>query len=455
MRRNGSAIERLPVTDIMFLLEEQTAGPQTIALLAAFGSTDRRPSGEELASTIAPRLPAAPVLRRRVHWPPWWQGRPLWVDDGRFDVTNHVRVAAVPAPGDEGSVLGVAGELLAAPLDQTRPLWELWLLEGAADGRQWLLWKLHHAVADGEGALVLLGALVDGGPPVAHEEWRPAPPPAPLALVVDAIDRYARALAVAAVRLAHVRATVGRARDAVAQVRADLRPNAPRLPFNRPLGGRRHYLLVRRDLDAVRAAAHARGATVNDVVVAAVGAGVVELLRSLGTPTEGLALQVSVPVSLRRGGATTAGNAVVGIKIPVPLDIASDEPEALVEAVASATRARKAGPRADAGFGAMGSELMPVPLLRVVLGRALRGDQRFINSYVTDLIGPAERVSLAGAVIGEAFAIGPLSGGVGLGAAALSYGGQLAITLLADPDACPRADLVVAGMERFLSTLTP
>jgi hypothetical protein len=144
------------------------------------------------------------------------------------------------------------------------------------------------------------------------------------------------------------------------------------------------------------------------------------LLRVLGVDARDLKLQVSVPVALRRTGDSVAGNAVGGIRVPVPLDTDPEDPAALLGAVASATRARKAGPKAGAGFGMLGSELMPVPLLRAILGRALRGDQRFINVYVTDLAGPPSRVSIAAADIAEAFPIGPLSAGVGLGAAALS-----------------------------------
>jgi WS/DGAT/MGAT family acyltransferase len=315
-----------------------------------------------------------------------------------------------------------------------------------------MLWKLHHVVADGERALALLGALVDPDPSLTRDDWRPAPRPGSLALVVDASRRLVVSLAAALSMLAHPRRIVERIRAGSSRVRTDLRRDAPRLPFNRPLGQRRRYLLVRADLDAVRMLAHRHRATVNDIVIAAFAAGVTDLLRELGRRTAGLMLQVSVPVSLRHEGPQT-GNAVGGLKIGVPLDSDPGRPAALLDAVAAATRARKAGPPADAGFGGLGSELMPVPLLRAVLGRALRGDQRFINTYVTDLIGPPSRVALAGVEIAEGFPIGPLSAGVGLGAAALSYAGQLSITVLADPDACRRVDLVAAGIERFLHAL--
>lgn len=448
----ASRIERLPVADVIFLLEERTA-PQTIALLGHFGGPagSGGPTIDELRTTVAERLAAAPVLRRRVHWPGWWRGRPLWVDDDRFTLADHVRAVSVPEPGDEVAVLATAGGLLAVPLDQRRPLWELVLLDGTADGRPWLVWKLHHVVADGEQALALLGALVDPGAPAVEERWRPAPVPSSWTLASDAIRRDVAALSRALGRLSRPRTSLRGVRDGLAQLRTDLRPSAPRLPFNRPLGPRRRFLLVRADLDPVRAAAHRRGATVNDVAVAAMAAGVVDLLRSRHQPTEGLVLQVSVPVSLRHGGTTTsAGNAVGGMRVPVRLDLDPDDAVALLDSVASATRARKAGPGAAAGFGALGSELMPIPLLRTVIGRALTGEQRFVNVYVSDLVGPTETVRLTGFEIAEAFPIGPLSAGVGLGATVLSYAGTLSITVLTDPEACPDADVVAAGMERFL-----
>lgn len=461
----GREIERVPVSDIVFLLQEETA-PQTIALLARFGAPGGSPSLEALRGTVAGRLADAPVLRRRVHRPGRWRGRPVWVDDGGFDLADHVRAVAVPGPGDEDAVLAVVGDLLAAPLDQSRPLWELVLLDGTTDGHPWLLWKVHHVVADGERALALLGALVDPGvpagsgapggtgPPTGDDRWRPAPLPTDLALFVDGVGRRLTALTAALRRLAHPAAVAGRLRAGLAQLRTDLRPDAPALPFNRPLGSRRRYLVLRADLAPLHDAARRRRATLNDVAVAAMAAGVHELLRSSRHPTAGLVLQVSVPVSLRRdGNSPDAGNAVGGMRVPVPLDADPSDAPAFLDAVATATRARKAGPGAAAGFAALGSELMPVPLLRALLGRALRGGQRYINVYVSDLVGPRERVALGGVEIAEAFPVGPLSAGVGLGAVFLSYAGRLSATVLTDPEACPRAEVVAAGMERFLRRL--
>jgi diacylglycerol O-acyltransferase / wax synthase len=453
--RGPALIDRIPVADLIFLLEDQPTAPQTIGLLATFAEGSGGPSLDELRDVVAARLHAVPLLRRRAWTPGRLQGRPLWVDDEGFDLDDHLAARRVPDPGDDHAVLTVVADLLGTPLDRGRPLWELWLLEGAADGRTRLLWKLHHVLADGERALGLLAALVDPGPADLPEPWRPAPPPRALRLSTDAARRIVASTGAAVARLARPRILLARARDGVRQLRTDLRADAPRLPFNRPLSARRRYHVVPVGLRAVRDAAHDHGATVNDVVVAAVVAGVIHLLRDTGSPTAGLLLQASVPVSLRRHGAgTAAGNAVGGMRIPVPLDVDPTDTGALLTAVAAATRARKSGPRADAGFGLLGSELMPHGLLRAILGRALRGDQRFINTYVTDLVGPAAPVRLAGAEIVEAVPLAPLSAGVGLGAAALSYAGRLSITILADPEACPRSDLVAAGACGFLRDLT-
>jgi WS/DGAT/MGAT family acyltransferase len=450
----GAPIDRIPVADLIFLLEDQPTAPQAIGLLATFAEGGG-PALGALRDVLVARLGAVPPLRRRIWTPGHLQGRPLWIDDEDFDLGDHLAARRVPDPGDAAAVLGLAAELLGMPLDRTRPLWEVWLLEGAADGRTRLLWKLHHVLADGERALALLGALVDPGPADVSQPWRPAPPPPALRLVGDAVRRVLASAWAAIARLARPRALLAHARDGVRQVRTDLRADAPHLPFNRPLSGRRRYHVVQTELYAIRDAAHRHGATVNDAVVAAVAAGVVQLLRAAGHPTGGLVLQASVPVSLRRqGAATAAGNAVGGMKVPVPLDVDSADPGALLATVAAATRARKSGPRADAGFRLLGSELMPAGVLRAILGRALRGDQRFINTYVTDLVGPTAPVRLGGVEIVEAVPLAPLSAGVGLGAAALSYAGRLSITILADPEACPASDLVAAGADRFLRELT-
>lgn len=178
MTAHPPPVQRIPVADLVFLVEEEIT-PQTIALLARFSTTGDGPAVETLRETITSRLPAIPSLCRRVQHVPWWQGRPLWVDDDAFDIDRHVRAEPVPSPGDEAAVLRVVGRLITVPFDPRHPLWDLVLLDAGAGGR-WMLWRLHHVVADGERALWLLAALIDpglplGDPPASRSRWAPPP----------------------------------------------------------------------------------------------------------------------------------------------------------------------------------------------------------------------------------------------------------------------------------------
>jgi len=159
--------QRLSVQDAGFLYLEHAGLPQHVAILAvAEGGPLHGPDGrlrlDALRQQLAGRLQLVPRLRQRVLWPRVGQGLPLWVDDSGFDLTNHVHVVQVPAPGGEGELLGLCDELCLRLLDRTRPLWELWLVAGLANGRVGLLLKLHHSLADGLAAVQIAGLLLDG-----------------------------------------------------------------------------------------------------------------------------------------------------------------------------------------------------------------------------------------------------------------------------------------------------
>jgi diacylglycerol O-acyltransferase / wax synthase len=118
------------------------------------------------------RLHLAPRLRQVLVRPRRGLGPPAWADDTRFDIGRHVRARTVRPPGDEAALLALCAELNQPPLERSRPLWELWLLPGLADGNVGVLFRLHHTVADGVAAMAMMGALLQAAPGAA-------PPPGP------------------------------------------------------------------------------------------------------------------------------------------------------------------------------------------------------------------------------------------------------------------------------------
>ena len=166
MSQPASRYQRLSVQDAGFLYLEHAGLPQHVAILAVVeGGPLHDPDGrlrlDEVRRELGGRLELVPRLRQRVLCPRVGQGLPLWVDDPAFDLANHVRAVHLPAPGGQRELLRLCDQLCLQLLNRTRPLWELWLVTGLAQGRVGLVLKLHHTLADGLAAVQIAGLLLD------------------------------------------------------------------------------------------------------------------------------------------------------------------------------------------------------------------------------------------------------------------------------------------------------
>jgi diacylglycerol O-acyltransferase len=447
--------QRLSVQDAGFLYLEHAGLPQHVAILAvAEGGPLDDPDGrlrlDAVRGELAGRLQLVPRLRQRVLWPRVGQGLPLWVDDPGFDLANHVRAVQVPAPGGERELLGLCDELCLRLLDRARPLWELWLVAGLANGRVGLVLKLHHSLADGLAAVQIAGVLLDGtaDAPSPVAPWQPRPAPSGSALVADNLAGRRAGLAAALARLGHPGQLAAQARvlAGAAQLAAGGRRHQRRSVLRRPVGGRRRLAVVRAQLAEVKAVAHAQGATVNDLLLAAVTGGLRELLLARGTPVEGLALYASVPVALRAGADPAALGNQVGLMI-VPLPVGEPDPAQRLQLITRATTERKRRPERLASLRPVGS----LTILRV-LNRYSR-HQRIVDLFVTNVPGPQRPLYVLGARLLEAFPVVQVAGNVPLSVAVLSYAGQLNIGIQSDPDGCPDLDVFADGLRRSLEEL--
>jgi diacylglycerol O-acyltransferase len=176
-------LERLSPVDAANMRVESHGGPMHVAAVGVVDGTalldaEGRLRLEEVRADLERRLHLAPRLRQVLVRPRPGLGPPAWADDMRFDIRRHVRAHPVPAPGDEAALLAVCLELNQPLLDRSRPLWELWLLPGLADGNVGVLFRLHHAVADGVAAMAMMRALFGVGPTVSLRLVSPAPPAA-------------------------------------------------------------------------------------------------------------------------------------------------------------------------------------------------------------------------------------------------------------------------------------
>ena len=188
-----SRYDRLSLADRSNLRIERPATPLHIAGLCVVAAAplldgSGRLDLEMIKRRLTRRLGRVPVLRRIVHPAPPLCGPPLWVDDPAFSIENHVRSTAIAPPGDESSLLATTERLLSPLLDRSHPLWQLWFLTGLADGQVGMLFKIHHAVADGLAAVALMMTFLDlapDAPDPPDASWTPTPTPAHWALFTD------------------------------------------------------------------------------------------------------------------------------------------------------------------------------------------------------------------------------------------------------------------------------
>ncbi len=384
---------------------------------------------DEVRADLEQRLYLAPRLRQVLVCPRPGLGSPAWADDARFDIRRHVRARPVPAPGDEAALLAVCSELNEPPLDRSRPLWELWLLPGLADSNVGLLFRLHHAVADGVAAIALMGALFGATPNTPAPPgpaWRPASAPGAWQLFTDSWRRHADAVAATAFGLRHPAAVVRSAGARARQLRLIAGEGlAPRVSWNRPAGTRRRLFLLRADLASAKAVAHAHGGTVNDLVLAAVAGGARQLLAGRGELRPGMVLKATVAAAARDpGDLAPSGNRAAIMLVPLP--VSDPDPARRLAQIARLTRARKRyRPYQPAARFAQRAMVWVMPR------------QRLVNLFTSNLPGPPEPLYLAGARVLELYQVGVVQGNVTVAVGVLSYAGQLNITVLGDADAVP------------------
>ncbi len=438
MRRGG--IDRITAEDTVSLATDVGPVPMQVGVVLVLDPTPAF-APEEVVRQLADRVRAVPRLRRALRSTPLGCGRPIWVDDPAFDVGRHTEVVSCPPSGDEHSLLAVAATAVTTPLPRERPLWRITIVTDLADGRAALIVVFHHVLADGIGGLAVLAHLVDGAPPVAPTPGFPEAAPSPGALAADAWRGRARAIG-------GLGRSVRRLRAAVAQLRGaggGARPAPSSL--NAPTGAHRAFRIARSPVADLRRVAHAHDATINDLVLTSVAGALHDLVHARGEHVERFVL--SVPMSSRAEASADALGNEVGV-VPLELPGAGPWPERLAE-IAAATRAAKARPRAATGavINPMFRTLAALRLFHRFIDR-----QHLVHTFTTNVHGPDEPLRFLDAPITDALALAVVTGNVTVSFAALSYAGMLAVTVVADPDACPDLEGLGRLLQQHLDEIT-
>jgi len=454
-------LDRLSSVDAGFLTQESPVTHMHIGGLARFEGES--PAFADLLEHVRSRLHLVPRYRQKLAFPPLDTGRPLWIDDPRFNLEFHLRHAALPAPGDEAALLALTGRIFSQPLDRTKPLWELWLVEGLDDGGFALLSKTHHALVDGISGVDLTTVLFDltaeGTPGLAEPEpWVPSPEPSAASLAAAGLVGAARAATRVATSAAGAatdpQALLGRAREVaqgVGEVAWAALNAPPETPFNVTPGPHRRFQVVRAGLDEMKGIKDALGGTVNDVVLTVVTGALAYFLQSRGRRTEGVVLRACVPVSVRTPEQSGAlGNQLTQILAPLPVGI--EDPVARLRFVRDAMRGLKESKQALGAKAIAAAQDFAPPTIMAQASRMTFAD-RFYNLLVTNVPGPQFPLFLLGRRLEAAFPIAFLAGDRALAVAIMSYDGGMNFGLIGDYDALPDLDVIAEGIEGSLAEL--
>jgi WS/DGAT/MGAT family acyltransferase len=454
-------LDRLTPTDASFLHQE---GPSSHMHIGGLTLVEGPPPGmEEFLEQIRRRLHLVPRYRHKLAHTAIDSGRPVWVDDPSFNLEYHVRHTALPAPGTFEQLQELTARIFSQQLDRSKPLWEMWLIEGLEDDRFALITKTHHSLIDGIAGVDLATVLFDisADPPQipnSGRPWQPHSEPGATQLLAAGIAGAARAglaLAEGALdALAHPERAMARVREAAEGIGeivwAGLNP-APETPLNVPIGPHRRFVAVTAGLDDFKTVKNAFGGTVNDVVLAIVAGALRDFLIARGRRTEGVEMRALVPVSVRtEDDHGTAGNRIVVMRGPLPVYIS--DPLNRLRFVSQAMDGLKESKQALGAEVISGAQSFAPPTILAQASR-LNFSTRLFNLIVTNVPGPQFPLYVLGREMVTAIPVAFLPENHALAIAIMSYNGQMNFGLLGDFDALHDIDTIAESIRSELERL--
>jgi WS/DGAT/MGAT family acyltransferase len=459
-------MERLSGLDSAFLWSETPSMHLHVAMAAVLDtSTMPEPySFDGLKRFVAGRLLAVPTVRRRAVEVPFRLNHPVWVEDPHLDLDYHIRRHAVPSPGGERELAELTAAIVGVGLDRARPLWEIHVIEGLADGNVALVGKIHHAAVDGVSGAELFVHLFDLSPDDGTAEPPPAVDPehipSDVELVVHALASQVRRTVGLPALVGRTARTIGqlvqRRRDDDAVVGA-LPLTAPRTPWNGAVTPHRTVAFASVALADVKEVKNAFGVTVNDVVLALVSAATRRYLLDRGALPDA-SLVAMCPVSVRTEDQQGAhDNRVSAMFVHLGTDVA--DPDDRVRAIARATRGAKedhhaVGARFLQSWAEHAAPSTFALATRVYSRLNLADRHRPIyNVIVSNVPGPPFPLYLSGARLVSAYPLGPIMEGAGLNVTVLSHDGVIDVGFSACAELVPELDAMAAHVADAMAEL--
>lgn len=437
---------QVPGPDAAFLYGERPEWHFHVsALMLLDPSTSDRFSYDEVVAQVGRRLHLSPQFRWKLVEGPLRMRleRPIWVDDPEFDITRHMHRVAVPSPGDERALGELVGQLVSYKIDRTRPLWEMWMIEGLDDGRVGLLAKVHHAIIDGQSGAELATLLYDTEPDPGPDPEPPPYRPEPAPTFTDRLGRAAGHAVMWPVQAG--RFTRQLVRQGVEMSRAALGEDPPAAPLQAPrcsLHGKltpdREFASVRLSLADAKRIKDVFGVKLNDVIIAIAAGALRQYLIGLDDlPDKPLIAQV--PVSHRNeGGDDHVGTKVGAMFCSMATDI--DDPVERLQAIhAGSGRAKELHREFTRHHEVDFTETLPPAAIALAARTwSLVGIDQYtppiFSVIISNVAGPAFDLYLAGARVDAMLPMGPLLVGSGVNLTVVSSAEELDFGLMACPN---------------------
>ena len=463
-------VTRLSASDASFYHLEDTSTPMYVGTLSILRKPRNGLSYETLLATVEQRLPQVPRYRQKVREVTLGLARPVWVDDPDFDITYHIRRSALPSPGSDAQLHELIARVGSRPLDKSRPLWEMYLIEGLARSRIAIYIKSHQALVNGMTALALGHVIADPTqkPPEFGEDiWIPAREPSDRRLLLGAVGEWIARPAeqIAAVRsaVAEVATNAGQlaevGRRVVDVARTVARGTAPSSPLNTTVSRNRRFAVASHRLEDYRVVRARYECDVNDIVLAVVAGALRNWLMSRGEPvTSSTTVRAMAPMSVYPDADldTTGPGQAISEVTPFLVDLPVGEGNAVVRLsqVSHATESvSTAGSLVDARTIVTLSGFAPPTLHAMGIRVATSFSARQFNLLITNVPGAQKQMFIAGTKLLETYAVPPLLNNQVLAIGVTSYNGMLYFGINADRDAMSDVDVWPSLLRESLDEL--
>src|SRR5271165_5652184 len=436
---------RLSATDAAFLYLERKEIPLHIASVCIF---DGPIPFRDFVARIKSKLHLVSRYRQIPIIPAWSFEFPVWEDDPHFDIHRHIHRVKLDPPGGEAELEALAGRLLSQLLDRSKPLWEMHVVDGLRDGRGAIIWRVHHALADGVSGAELMKLMLDTSPKISRSaftpRFRPQRPQAAQRSLTDGISHavstaMAGLISFEAGMLDIAQSLLGNKKEenalkGLAKMLPEYAVSVERLPFNKTCKGERRFCWTEFSMEDVQAIRTAVGGTLNDVVLAVLTRALARYVKLHGQTTVKRFVRIVCPVSLRHAaGSAELGNLLSFMPVALPMDVA--DPVRMLRAVAARTETMKHAGAAQLVLliaGCIAAAPAPLQALfwwglpELILPAPL------LNMICTNVPGPDVPLYAAGRRMLASYPQVPTGYDLGVNVAVETYDGKLFFGLIAD-----------------------